>query len=749
MNEATPFVPTETDNDLLITASWFIEDAFSGVSRPHPVKTAFASRMYTLYADMHYFRGIAMAVLMCLSFVEIPPWCSASRPYPCGDPSDPKTPMTFGMAYITDVQSAWIEGICLSILLGNMYVRYLYLQSNFSSRKDSVAVTAVIGASFVLLMIRVLLPGSWLATAASQCAGYFRVFIFAIKNRNVRRTGRKIVLVLSEVHNILSLVVVFVVFFAWVAMMLFQNTDEGMRSPSCVSLINVCLGNKELPTIYEASWNMLILLTTANFPDIMMPAYDKNRVVVLFFAFFLCFGLFFLLNVVLAVIFNNYSRNLKLSHAKSARTRLQKLQLAFDLLCGVSTTMKPLNGAFTRRNSKPVVYSSKDLWEHRHDDWFLGKPSRHEGVPWDVMERLFLQMNHYKNIGYIKRSKMRLLFDTLDTDGDQELHWHEFEHICDQLHLALAKKRVRSPEMKRFWPSMYASPSYQWLVATVLDKRFETAIDYVLIVNTIVVVVESFPVLNGRPLSLENEWNMWERVELVFSVVYLVELLLKVVVHGMTKYWRSMKNRFDCVITLGILAVDVYAYLPGNYDTIVVVKVLLVARCLRLFRLIINIERYRVFCMTWFRLLPFGKNLIVIMFCAMYVFGLLGMQLFGGLISPARFHAEFADSAYTQDDYMANNFNDLASGMVTLFELIIVNNWFVLAEGHVLVTNKYARWFFIVYYVISVTLLLNLVVASILEAFVDEYEAEKLGLDDDDEIYVLDDVDDPLTTPTL
>ncbi|KAH9135811.1 hypothetical protein LEN26_006327, partial [Aphanomyces euteiches] len=54
----------------------------------------------------------------------------------------------------------------------------------------------------------------------------------------------------------------------------------------------------------------------------------------------------------------------------------------------------------------------------------------------------------------------------------------------------------------------------------------------------------------------------------------------------------------------------------------------------------------------------------------------------------------------------------------------LVNNWFVLADGHAAVTSKYARWFFIAYHVLGVTFLLNLLIASILDAFIDEYKQE-------------------------
>ena len=46
--------------------------------------------------------------------------------------------------------------------------------------------------------------------------------------------------------------------------------------------------------------HMLVLLTTANYPDVMMPAYNASRPSVLFFVSFLLVGLFFCMNLVLA-----------------------------------------------------------------------------------------------------------------------------------------------------------------------------------------------------------------------------------------------------------------------------------------------------------------------------------------------------------------------------------------------------------------------------------------------------------------
>ena len=55
---------------------------------------------------------------------------------------------------------------------------------------------------------------------------------------------------------------------------------------------------------------MLILLTTANFPDVMLPAYNMSFYWSLYFISFLLLGLYALLNLLLAQVFNSFRTRL-------------------------------------------------------------------------------------------------------------------------------------------------------------------------------------------------------------------------------------------------------------------------------------------------------------------------------------------------------------------------------------------------------------------------------------------------------
>ena len=56
---------------------------------------------------------------------------------------------------------------------------------------------------------------------------------------------------------------------------------------------------------------MVILMTTANFPDIMLPSYKESYWYVLYFSSFLIFGLYFLMNFLLANVFNKFKDRLE------------------------------------------------------------------------------------------------------------------------------------------------------------------------------------------------------------------------------------------------------------------------------------------------------------------------------------------------------------------------------------------------------------------------------------------------------
>ena len=100
---------------------------------------------------------------------------------------------------------------------------------------------------------------------------------------------------LRDIIVVLTSIFMYIGFFALVLFFQFKYSMEGFIYFS---------------TPGNAYYEMVILMTTANFPDIMLPAYNVNRLNCISFIIFLIFGLYFLQNILLAIVIDNYKSRL-------------------------------------------------------------------------------------------------------------------------------------------------------------------------------------------------------------------------------------------------------------------------------------------------------------------------------------------------------------------------------------------------------------------------------------------------------
>lgn len=144
---------------------------------------------------------------------------------------------------------------------------------------------------------------------------------------------------------------------------------------------------------------------------------------------------------------------------------------------------------------------------------------------------------------------------------------------------------------------------------------------------------------------------------------------------------------------------------------------IVVIRLFRFLGLLGEIPSYRVIFLTAKSLARPFSTLIGVLFLLYYVFAQLGCAIFGGMIY---YHSPllFAPGVDLDSHYVHNNMNDMMTAFVTLFELMIVNNWFVIVRTFTLSTQtKFTRVYFIAFYVLGVLVCLNICVAFVLDMF--------------------------------
>lgn len=246
------------------------------------------------------------------------------------------------------------------------------------------------------------------------------------------------------------------------------------------------------------------------------------------------------------------------------------------------------------------------------------------------------------------------------------------------------RRRITTTFIKEWLPSWAESGCFRRLEDFVKSPQLDHAIDVILVANAVVVAIQTDRSHASNEKDRLNDGMLdtfWEGCEAFFTGCYVVEALLKLLVLGPRNYFSDWKNQFDFSVTFLALATTIYVYLPNDYSDARLIRLVVMVRMMRVLRLVVATPQFQSIYSTWVKILPAATALLLLMFVLLFTFASLGMQLFGGKInkdpaSPFSTALQAADD-FVSDNYYANNFNDLTSGFVTLFELLVVNNWCV------------------------------------------------------------------------
>lgn len=204
---------------------------------------------------------------------------------------------------------------------------------------------------------------------------------------------------------------------------------------------------------------------------------------------------------------------------------------------------------------------------------------------------------------------------------------------------------------------------------------------------------------------------------IVFVCVYSIEATIKILGKGPKEYFTNGWDVFDFLVTVvSLIGVLGQAYSDGFYY----ITVLRPFRLLRLFKIK---RRYRDVLGTFFILMNRLTSLAIVIILVYYFFAIIGMEVFLNEdlknccknTSVESYYA-YSDDGIDQGYYYLNNFNNIFISGVTLFELTVVNNWFIIMEGYAKHTGEWSRVYFMSFYIVMMVVL-NIVVAFILEMF--------------------------------
>jgi two pore calcium channel protein 1 len=315
----------------------------------------------------------------------------------------------------------------------------------------------------------------------------------------------------------------------------------------------------------------------------------------------------------------------------------------------------------------------------------------------------------------------------------------EFYKIYEVSELKWKRKHPDTPWYISLGPS-FLSKAFAVVHDIVVHKWFEALVYMVITLSAFWQVIEA-ATFSGFTSTADIEYIESSWITLSFVCFYGMEVALKIVGLGITGYFHSGWNVFDFLVTvLALVGLITEAFgIPFSF--------IFILRSLRLLKLFELKKRYRDIMGTFIYIMMkrFGSVSVVVLI-VYYFFAILGMELFSkyDLIDCCKnttveqYFASGSPNSSIKGYYYLNNFEDISTSFVTLFELMVVNNWFILMDGYATVTTELSRLYFMTFYIVTMVVI-TIVVAFVLEAFLFRIQYKRqMGDIDKDTMIVVD-----------
>jgi voltage-gated sodium channel len=225
-----------------------------------------------------------------------------------------------------------------------------------------------------------------------------------------------------------------------------------------------------------------------------------------------------------------------------------------------------------------------------------------------------------------------------------------------------------------------------WLSRIVYSSTFEITIAFVILLNAISLGLLTMPDISP------NAKTTFETLDKYALYVYAGELLLRLISYG-TKPWEFFRRSWN------IFDFTIVALSPIFSGQIVILRLLRLLRLIRIFRFLPEV---RVLTVSIIRSIPPLLSMGVLIFLALFVYGMAGVYMFG--------------------EQLPLHWGDISIALTTLFILLTLENFPVYLE-EAAVVSPWALPFYLSYVFIIVFTVLNVLIGIVLNAM-DEARSE-------------------------
>ncbi|XP_031806844.1 two pore calcium channel protein 1A-like isoform X1 [Sarcophilus harrisii] len=696
----SPELELPTEEDLLLAAAYVYDAQYN---RNIPFETSpQAIRFYYLYNHWSMQIATYFFIFLDLSLALF------------------EEPAVYPLPFLA---TSLVEVLCLCTFFGRL-VQFAKVTSRTVFWKDTKNICILL--TILLTLLDIIIYGTLRvfnihSVRWSRCLRPLFLINFP-ESRQIRRAFRSIRNTLPEVLYVFLLLIFNVLMFSLMALKLFG--DRNLKTVE---------GASYFTNILDIMFDLYVLVTTANSPYVMMPAYNLDWRYSLFFITYIVINTYIFMSVFLAVVYNNYRKHLK-------GFLLETSWIFFHFHFFSFAEMRPkLSVICYSQSFKVSAFPRAYMYLMQNEIRKLAYMKRHKMIKaFNILKtqegpEFVVKEAHWKHLVKmvapdISNSHRELLLRISDEEQKGYVDKKCFLRLADLLNIQVITMKFKRHPLEIWMPHVYKSSGSLFIQKIVQHRVFVWIYDVIILINAVFIALDE-----KNPFISYAEW--------VFLTLYIIEILLKLYTYEPKTFFARNQfwNWFDTLIIIAALMATIANTAIKSaieYNSQQILDIIFILRLLRLIRIVDSIQRFRVILTTLINIIPtmltFGGLVLVVY----YMFAIIGMELFKDKVqffseSSTDTHAldcgnpALKDSTFARSRYCKNNFNDLASSFIVLMELTVVNQWHVIAGGFALVTHEATKLFFIAFHIVVVILIVNIFVAFILEAFFVEYSLEK------------------------
>ncbi|XP_074990422.1 voltage-dependent P/Q-type calcium channel subunit alpha-1A [Calonectris borealis] len=301
-----------------------------------------------------------------------------------------------------------------------------------------------------------------------------------------------------------------------------------------------------------------------------------------------------------------------------------------------------------------------------------------------------------------------LIIITFQEQGDKMME----EYSLEKNERACIDFAISAKPLTRHMPQNRQSFQYR-MWQFVVSPPFEYTIMAMIALNTIILMMKFYDASD----AYENVLKMFNNV---FTSLFSLECLLKIMAFGVLNYFRDAWNIFDFVTVLGSITDILVTEFGNNFINLSFLRLFRAARLIKLLR-----QGYTIRILLWtfvqsFKALPYVCLLIAMLF---FIYAIIGMQVFGNI----GIEEEDDESAITQH----NNFRTFFQALMLLFRSATGEAWHEIMLSCLSgkpcdqnsgikedeCGNEFAYFYFVSFIFLCSFLMLNLFVAVIMDNF--------------------------------